>query len=292
MLVYSSPRELAAWRDRVRGMGQRIALVPTMGALHAGHATLLRAARAQADKLVASIFVNPTQFGPLEDFDRYPRQLDADQAVCREAGVDMLFCPPREDMYAGDHSVYVVEGRLTRGLCGPHRPGHFRGVLTVVAQLFNMVQPAVAMFGQKDAQQARLIQRMVRDLHMPVRVLIAPTVREADGLALSSRNRYLTEDERRRACALSQALRLGEGAYQRGVRDADEVCRQMRKHCETVAAPVAIDYVEAVDFERLEPVRTLADGVLLAMAARIGGTRLIDNILLGRERILGAFDLV
>ncbi len=292
MQVLSSPTEVAALSLNMRRLGKRVAFVPTMGALHAGHLALIEAAKRHGDWVVVSIFVNPTQFGPAEDFGRYPRPLEADRQTCEAGGVDLLFTPSREDVYAPDHSVYVVEGNLTRGLCGPHRPGHFRGVLTVVAILLNIALPDVAIFGQKDAQQARLIQRMVRDLRMATRILIAPTVREQDGLALSSRNQYLTEEERCRACVLSEALRLAESCYAAGDRDAVQVCARMRARCEAVVPASAVEYIEAVDFEGLAPVTTLADGTLLALCVRVGKTRLIDNVILGRPHMAAAYGLL
>lgn len=292
MDVFALPSEVRERTSALRRAGSRVAFVPTMGALHAGHGSLFDVARRHADCVIASIFVNPTQFGPAEDFDRYPRPFAADAAFCAAAGVDILFCPRREDMYAPEHSILVVEGALTRGLCGPFRPGHFRGVLTVVTQLLNIVQPDVAVFGQKDAQQARLIQTLVRDLHMHTRVLVAPTWRDPDGLAMSSRNQYLSSDERRHALALSQALQLGETLYAQGVRDAAQVCARMHAVCATAGAAAVIEYVEAVDFATLRPVVELVDGTLLAVCVRIGRTRLIDNVVLGRARVAREYDLV
>jgi pantoate--beta-alanine ligase len=292
MDVFALPGEVRERSSVLRRAGSRVAFVPTMGALHAGHGALFQVARQHADYVIASIFVNPTQFGPTEDFDRYPRQFKADSEFCAAAGVNVLFCPRREDVYAPDHSVFVVEGALTRGLCGPFRPGHFRGVLTVVTQLLNIVQPDVAVFGQKDAQQARLIQRLVRDLHMHTRILVASTWRDQDGLALSSRNQYLSSDERRCALALSQALRLGESLYAEGLRDAAQVCARMHAHCAAAVAASMIEYIEAVDYATLRAVRQLSDGTLLALCVRIGRTRLIDNVILGRDRVAQEFDLV
>lgn len=289
MRVIATVAEMAEQADAWRRAGRRAVLVPTMGALHAGHWSLVDAARALGDQVVVSIFVNPTQFGPSEDFDRYPRTLQADLDGCAAHGADAVFCPTAADMYPCGHSIFVQEETLSRPLCGRTRPGHFRGVLTVVSQLFHIVQPQVAVFGQKDAQQARLIRQLVRDLHMPVTVRIAPTVREADGLAMSSRNRYLGADERRRALCLRQALTLGEELFLAGEREAAAVCARMRAHCESGLPPVTVEYVEALDYETMEPVTTLGAGTLLALCVHVGRTRLIDNVLLGREQVGAAF---
>ena len=292
MEIVTTAADMGRQAARARGAGHRIGFVPTMGALHAGHLALLAAARARTDFLVASVFVNPTQFGPHEDLARYPRPLATDQAACAASGVDVFYGPSRAAMYAPDHSVYVQEDVLARHLCGPHRPGHFRGVLTVVAQLFHDVQPDVAVFGQKDAQQARLIQRMVRDLHFRVAVLIAPTVREPDGLALSSRNQYLSPAERQRARCLSAALTEAEARYAGGALDARACCTAMRAQCMAGDLPVVVEYAEAVDLQCLAPVDTLTDGTLLALCVRIGTTRLIDNVILGRGRVAPSFGLI
>jgi pantoate--beta-alanine ligase len=270
---------MQAWALQARRRGVRIGFVPTMGALHEGHLSLVRLARAESDIVVLSIFVNPLQFGPAEDLARYPRDFERDEALCRGAGVDVIFYPDPAEMYAPDHSAYVEETRLSLGLCGTARPGHFRGVTTVVAKLFNLVQSDVAVFGQKDAQQARVIARMVRDLSMPVRVVVGPIVREPDGLAMSSRNRYLGPAERRDALCLRRALDLAERLHREGQRDAhalrDALVAEIGK---TPAA--SIDYVEIVDGDTLAPVREVAGGTLVALAVRIGATRLIDNTLL------------
>ena len=265
----------------LRREGKRIGLVPTMGSLHEGHLALVRRARALSDAVTVSLFVNPTQFGPSEDFNSYPRDLPRDTDLCRAAGVDALFTPSAQEMYAANHSVWVDEQELAAGLCGAVRPGHFRGVLTVVAKLFNIVLPDVAVFGQKDAQQARLIQQMVRDLNYPVNVVVAPTVREADGLAVSSRNVYLSPDERRRASSLQRALALAEQM----VRDGQRETEQIRKSIRTViqgADPTEIQYIEVVSYETLKPVRAVSGPTLIAVAVRFGGTRLIDNTIVGR----------
>ena len=265
-------QQVAAARSR----GCRVALVPTMGALHAGHVSLIRAARAEADCVVTSIFVNPTQFGPTEDFDRYPRDLAGDCRICAEEGVEVVFAPSVSEVYPAGFATRIEVPALQRGLCGRLRPGHFAGVATVVVKLFNMVQPDVAYFGQKDAQQARIIIQLVRDLDLPIRIRVCPIVRESDGLALSSRNQYLSAEERPHATALYRALSLARERIQQGEREAKPIRDAMLQLLhQTPGADV--DYVEIVDWEKLEPVETLEAVVLIALAVRFGQTRLIDN---------------
>jgi len=273
--------ELRAALEPVRRRGQTIGLVPTMGYLHEGHLSLIRAARAECDLVVMSLFVNPTQFGPGEDLDRYPRDEERDLRLAAEAGADLVFAPPVEEVYAPDDSTTVeVTGPLTNVLDGdPARrgPEHFRGVTTVVAKLFNVVGPAVAYFGQKDAQQAVVIRRMVRDLDFPVRVEVLPTVREPDGLAMSSRNAYLEPADRERATALSRALEAAE----REARAGSLAAGLAAARAELAAAAIEPEYLEARDAETLEPVEQLAGRpVLVAVAARVGAARLIDNVLI------------
>jgi len=252
-----------------------------MGSLHEGHASLVRSARDLCDVLVVSVFVNPIQFGPREDFVRYPRDLDADARLCERAGADVLFCPEAKDMYAPDHSVFVDETSLAAGLCGRSRPGHFRGVATVVAKLFNIVLPDVAVFGQKDAQQVRVIEQLVRDLNFPVRIVVAPTVREADGLAMSSRNVYLSPAERRRAADVPRALDAAKARFAAGERNAARLRETVITSLGDGQPAVVVDYVEIVDYTSLTAVETVESGALLAIAVRIGATRLIDNVRLG-----------
>jgi pantoate--beta-alanine ligase len=271
-------REAAARRL----LGRRIGLVPTMGCLHEGHLSLVRRAGSLADCVVVSIFVNPTQFGPNEDFSRYPREFERDSELCREAGVDVLFHPSAAVMYEGEHSVYVDEQRLAAGLCGRSRPGHFRGVLTVVAKLFNIVQPDVAVFGGKDAQQARLVQQMVHDLNFPIDVVVGSTVREPDGLAMSSRNRYLSPADRAGALCLRRGLLAAEGAYRRGERSASSLRAAVDVELRRVPG-VRVEYLDVVGAVDLQPVEHLASPTLIAVAARVGETRLIDNITLGGD---------
>jgi pantoate--beta-alanine ligase len=268
-------KTIAAVRAFVRRAGRPVVLVPTMGALHHGHAALIRRARKLAGTdgcVVVSIFVNPTQFGPSEDFSKYPRTLDSDKALCREAGADLIFHPDVATMYASDASVFIDESRLSGGLCGSSRPGHFRGVCTVVAKLFLIVQPEVAVFGQKDWQQLAVIRRMVRDLDFPVKIVGYPTVREADGLATSSRNRYLTPEERLAAPGIYKALRAATAA-----KTPAAVLRTATRALAAIPG-ARIDYIQLVDSETLEPARNLRRPTTLATAVFLGRARLIDNI--------------
>lgn len=259
-----------------------VALVPTMGALHEGPLSLVDRATELAELVVMSVFVNPTQFGPAEDFDAYPRDLERDAELAEARGVDVLYAPSSEEVYPdGDTHVRVMPGPLAERLCGLSRPGHFTGVLTVVAKLFGMVQPDVAVFGQKDYQQVTLIRRMVRDLNVPVRVVAAPIVREPDGLALSSRNAYLSERERDRARSLSQGLFAAVAAFREGVTDADRLKARVRGTMRD--ADVEPEYIELVSPDGLEPLDAGTAGAVLAGAARVGETRLIDNVILGQQ---------
>lgn len=271
MKTFSDPVKLQRWCSARRMSGARIALVPTMGALHEGHLSLIEAARrAGADEIVVSVFVNPVQFGPNEDYAKYPREAKSDSAKCRKAGATAIFFPTPGNMYASDHSVWVLEdGALSDCLCGARRPGHFRGVCTVVAKLFNLVHPHVAVFGQKDFQQATIIRRMVRDLNFDVDVLVAPIVRETSGLALSSRNAYLSEDERANAVALSESLA--------SVKPGPWTAQRRRIEANLAKRGLKVDYVEAVGAEDLRPVKTIRAGVAVLLAVYDGMTRLIDN---------------
>ena len=280
MKVFSDAGKFGAWCAARRKAGRRIALVPTMGCLHAGHLSLVaEARRRRAQEIAVSIFVNPTQFGPNEDFAKYPRVPEEDLAKCRAAGVTAVFMPPPEALYSPDHSVWVVEdGALSGSLCGARRPGHFRGVCTVVAKLFNLAKPHFAVFGQKDFQQATIIRRMVRDLNFDLEVVMAPIVREPSGLALSSRNLYLSDSERASALALSASLKdlraalaAAKGKPLRWAPLRRRVASKLEK------AGLKVDYVEAVSAEDLSPSKTLAPGVAVLLAAFAGKTRLIDN---------------
>ena len=279
MQVLSTVHEMRAACRAVRKSGQSLALVPTMGALHTGHIALVRAARAQCDVVAASIFVNPTQFGPNEDFSKYPRTFEKDCALLEAEGVALLFAPQSEEMYPKGASTFVeVEGVGDR-LDGRSRPGHFRGVATVVAKLFHIVGPHKAFFGQKDAAQVAVLRSMVRDLNFPLDLVVCPTVRELDGLALSSRNRYLSAEERGRALVLSRALNVIAAAYGAGQKD---VARLLEAgHSVLATEPdVRIDYLEIVNADTLLPLTEAVPGALVAVAAYLGATRLIDNTLL------------
>jgi pantoate--beta-alanine ligase len=282
MRVITSPLEMQHHALALLAAGRTIGLVPTMGYLHEGHASLARIARPRCDEVVLSIFVNPTQFGPGEDLDKYPRDFARDEAICREAGVDTIFFPSAPDMYPAGYSVFLEEHALSAGLCGVSRPNHFRGVLTVVAKLFNLCLPHLAVFGEKDAQQLRVIRQMTRDLNFPLEIVPGPIVREADGLAMSSRNKYLTPDERRDAVLLRQSLDLAEMLAAGGVTEAAEILRSVRDHIES-SPHARIDYAVMVDDEMLTPVEALRAPALLALAVHFGKARLLDNTVLRPE---------
>lgn len=267
--------DMQAWAQAARARGQRIVFVPTMGCLHDGHCALLREGRKLGDQLVLSIFVNPTQFGPNEDFSRYPRTFEADLAHARECGVDVVFHPDVEEMYPDGAMTSITVSKLEGQLCGKFRPGHFRGVATVVAKLFQVVQPHIALFGEKDFQQLQIIRRMVKDLNIPVEIVGCPIVREPDGLAMSSRNTYLTPEDRQRALALSRALKLASDMVARGDHNPNTLCQSVTDKLNTVDA--RIDYVSLVNAETLEPLTQWKTPSVLAIAAWIGKTRLIDN---------------
>ncbi len=262
-----------------RASGNRVALVPTMGSLHEGHLSLLRLARERADEVVVSIFVNPTQFGPQEDFEEYPRDFDADERACRDNGAAAVFYPAADELYPKDFSTWVTEESLSATLCGQSRPGHFRGVTTIVSKLFNAALPDVAVFGQKDAQQALIIRRMVRDLNFPVDIILGPIVREHDGLAMSSRNVYLSADERTRALAIHRGLTQAESAFAAGETQAHRL-RQIVTGQLKAASADGIDYADVVACRTLRPVSQVEEPCLLAVAAFFGKTRLIDNCIL------------
>ena len=262
-----------------RERGQEIGLVPTMGALHIGHISLIEKARSLTGFVVVSIFVNPTQFGPCEDFEKYPRPLDDDLEICRKNGVDIVFVPAVSEMYRGENLTWVNVERLTEVLCGRKRSGHFRGVITVCAKLFNIVLPDIAVFGQKDAQQAIVIKRMVADLNMPLEIIVCPTVREANGLAVSSRNKYLNERQKKDAACLYKAIQKCRQDFDSGIKDSQTLIEQMKKIIQQVSS-AEIDYIEIVDAQNLQPLKTVDRRALVALAVKIGPARLIDNILL------------
>ena len=278
MQIITTPSEMQRCAREIHARGETIACVPTMGYLHEGHLSLVDRAHREADRVVLTLFVNPIQFCPGEDYEIYPRDAARDTALCEARGVDVLFMPSVADMYAPNASVRVDESSLSTHLCGAVRPGHFRGVCTVVTKLFNATMADVAIFGQKDAQQVAVIRRMVRDLNVPIRIVASPIVREQDGLAMSSRNTRLSPEERKNALGLSRGLRRAVAAYQGGERSADAIRTIMKGEME--ASGLRVDYASAVDGETLEDVAELKAGDLLAVAAYSGATRLIDNAVL------------
>jgi pantoate--beta-alanine ligase len=277
--IVNTPTAMSAWSEAARSRGERIAFVPTMGALHAGHVSLLSAARKVADRVVLSIFVNPTQFGPKEDLARYPRDLDGDLAKAASANTDVAFVPEAKDMYPPEAQTFIDVREVSQGLCGERRPGHFTGVATVVCKFLNIVRPHLALFGEKDFQQLAVIRRMVVDLNMPVEIVGQPTVREPDGLAMSSRNAYLSPTERTQALAISQGLWAARERFTAGEREASVLA---------IAALAIIqervdriDYVEIRDADSLRPVDRLDRPAVFLAAVYVGATRLIDNVRLG-----------
>ncbi len=280
MQVIQTVPELRAALERSRRNGQSVGFVPTMGCLHEGHLSLIRQARRETACVVVSIFVNPTQFGPQEDFARYPRTFESDCAQSQTAGADIIFAPNTEAFYAPNSSTWVEETQVTQGLCGTFRPGHFRGVTTVVAMLFNVVQPQIAYFGRKDLQQLGAIKRMVRDLHFPVKIVAHDTVRETNGVAMSSRNRYLSADELKQATAIPAALQAAQSAVQAGERSAAKIQAIALSRLQAESA-LKLQYCEVIDEETLQPVTQIVPGkTAIAVACYLGKTRLIDNIIL------------
>lgn len=283
MTIIDNIHRMKTFSGMLKKEGKTIGFVPTMGYLHEGHISLARTAKKLNDVVVMSIFVNPTQFGPNEDFDSYPRDLKRDEDLARAEGVDVIFYPSVKDMYPEGYNTYVNVERLTGGLCGEKRPGHFRGVTTVVAKLFNIVKPDIAYFGQKDAQQVAVIRKMVQDLNIDVSIKVLPTAREKDGLAMSSRNKYLSGAERQDAVVLSQALSAAKAMVERGEKDPKLVIDAMGSMIK-VKPSAKVDYIAIVDPDTLEEVRTIEKPVLIALAVYIGKTRLIDNIILEGAR--------
>lgn len=278
MKIIRAPEEMQKAAQELRRAGKTIGFVPTMGYLHEGHLSLIQIARRNAQVAAVSIFVNPAQFGPKEDLAAYPRDFERDEKLCREAGADLLFYPTPENMYLPGHSIWVDEEALSGVLCGASRPGHFRGVCTVVAKLLNIVLPDCMVLGEKDAQQLRVLRRMVRDLNFPVEILPGPTIREEDGLAMSSRNKYLTPGERKEAVCLFHALEKARALFRAGERDAGRLKSAMQAVIEKTTGRV--DYIELVDDESLRPVEKLETPVLAALAVKFSGARLIDNTVL------------
>lgn len=266
-----------------RNRSEKVGLVPTMGALHIGHISLIEAAVKSCGYVVVSIFVNPTQFNPGEDFEKYPRPLEADLEICRKAGVHAVFAPKPEKMYPGENLTWVNVEKITEPLCGKSRPGHFRGVTTVCAKLFNIVAPDMAFFGQKDAQQAIVIRRMVADLNMDLEIAICPTVREPDGLAVSSRNQYLSDRQRKDAAYIYKSLQKCRQLIEAGKIDSGEIIAEMRKILQQKPS-INIEYISIVDAETLKDIGRIAGKILIAIAAGVGPARLIDNIIIDTDK--------
>ncbi len=279
MTVWVRADDVRAGSRAARAAGKTVGFVPTMGALHEGHLSLVQAAKSQSDIVVVSIFVNPTQFGPNEDFEKYPRTLERDRGLLEKEGVDLLFAPPVTEIYPDGAVTYVTVERISERLDGASRPGHFRGVTTVVSKLFNIIEPDLAFFGQKDAAQVAIIRRMVRDLKIPVEIVVCPIVREADGLAMSSRNAYLNSDERKTALILRRSLLRAQEVFDRGERNPRNLIEAAKKIF-SAEPSVRLDYFQIVDPETLEELDSVSGPALLAVAAYIGTTRLIDNIVL------------
>jgi len=279
MKIIRSIKEMVKFSQDNRRKAKSIGFVPTMGALHQGHLSLIRQARKENDIVVVSIFVNPAQFSPGEDFRQYPRDLKRDAGLCRQEGVDYIFYPDAGQMYPAGYRTYVTVDKLSDVLCGKSRPGHFKGVATVVTKLFNIVNPDAAYFGQKDAQQAIIIKRMASDLNMPLKIKVMPTVRAKDGLALSSRNVYLGKQERKDALVLCGALKAAAHLVKAGARDPAKVIKKIRQIIRAKKA-VKIDYISIVDLDKLEPVKRISVSCLLVLAVRVGKTRLIDNVVI------------
>jgi pantoate--beta-alanine ligase len=279
MKICKTIDEMRAASRQAHSEGKRLGFVPTMGALHEGHLSLMRAARARCNIVAVSIFVNPLQFAPTEDLAKYPRTLEHDRELLQKETVGILFAPTPEEMYPAGAITYVTVAGLSEKLCGKSRPGHFRGVTTVVAKLFHIVEPELAFFGQKDAAQAAIIRRMVRDLNLPVEIVVCPTVREPDGLAMSSRNAYLTPQERKSALVLHRSLTQVKNRFDQGERNAANLI-EAGKQALAQEPTVRQDYLEIVDPATLDPMQELTSNALVAVAAFVGSTRLIDNILL------------
>ncbi len=277
MQVATTIAEIRAWVRKTHAAGNTVGFVPTMGALHVGHVSLIQAAAARCDSVVVSIFVNPTQFGPGEDFEKYPRPLEQDLAICEQHGVDVVFAPSPGEMYPRENLTWVTVEKVSEPLCGRFRPGHFRGVATVCTKLFNIVGADAAFFGQKDAQQVAVIQRMVADLNMPLEIVVCPTVREPDGLAVSSRNQYLSPQERKEATVIYRSLQRSAELIRGGETAVARITEQMREVLGQVPV-LQVEYVSIVDAASLEDIPRVRGKVLVAVAGRLGSTRLIDNI--------------
>ncbi len=277
MEIATTIAQVRAWVSKTRAAGKTVGFVPTMGALHVGHVSLIQAAAARCDSVVVSIFVNPTQFSPGEDFEKYPRPFEKDLAICQQHGVDAVFAPGRREMYPRENLTWVTVEKVSEPLCGRFRPGHFRGVATVCTKLFNVVGADAAFFGQKDAQQVAVIQRMVADLNLPLEIVVCPTVREPDGLAMSSRNQYLSPQERKEATVIYRSLQRSAELIRGGETAVARITEQMREVLGQVPA-LQVEYVSIVDAASLEDLPRVQGKVLAVVAGRLGSTRLIDNI--------------
>lgn len=282
MKVIESIQDMKEVSRSLRDKGKKIAFVPTMGYLHQGHLSLMKKGKEAGDVLVVSIFVNPTQFGKGEDFERYPRDIDKDKKLCEGEGVDILFTPSATEIYPEGYQTYLDVENVTRNLCGASRPGHFRGVATVVTKLFNIVRPDIAIFGEKDFQQLVTIKRLVKDLNLDVDVMGMPIVREPDGLAMSSRNSYLSKEERRAALSIYRALQSAKELFDEGERSAGVILNEAKRVVE-IEPMIVLDYLKIVDTESMEDLEIVKDEALLAMAVKVGKTRLIDNIILQKR---------
>ncbi len=283
MKIVKTIEEMRRYVKAARSKGKKIGLIPTMGALHIGHTSLVDRAVEDCDYVVVSIFVNPTQFVPGEDFEKYPRPVEEDLEICEEHNVDLVFNPEPQEMYASENITWVNVEKLTEPLCGRSRPGHFRGVTTICAKLFNIVAPDVAYFGQKDAQQAIVIKQMVADLNMPLEIVICPTVREPDGLAISSRNKYLSDQQKKGATLLYKSLLKCQEAIDSGVTDTKKIISEMQKILQQEPS-IEIEYISIVDAETLQNLEQVTGRALIAVAAKVGPARLIDNILIDTGR--------
>ncbi len=278
MHIAKTVEEMKKLRNEIP-VNKKVGFVPTMGYLHEGHLSLLRKAREENDIVILSIFVNPIQFGPNEDLDRYPRDFERDEKLAKEVGTDIIFYPTPEQMYPENYSSYVITEGLDRHLCGAKRPGHFKGVMTVVLKLFNITKPHNTYFGQKDIQQARIIEQMIKDFNLDINFHICPIIREEDGLAMSSRNVYLSHEERKQAIALFKGIKRGEELFKNGERDAKTIKKEVEKVVKSFNL-AKIDYVEIVDYTTMSPVEKLGKKSVLALAVYFGKTRLIDNTIL------------
>jgi len=276
MKIITTVREMQTEAKKLRQAGKIIGFVPTMGYLHEGHLSLIRIARKRADVVVISIFVNPTQFGPNEDLDKYPRDIKRDEKLASETGVDIIFYPSNEEMYPERYLTYVTVEKITETLCGASRPGHFRGVTTICTKLFNIVKPHFAVFGEKDYQQAVVIKQMVRDLNLDMEIITGPIIRESDGLAMSSRNAYLSPEERQDALILNRSLKFAEEMVLKGEKRAEVIGKTVREMIEEKKS-TGVDYVSVVDPDTLAPLKKIENRALIAVAVFVGDTRLIDN---------------